>query len=54
MQILTRAFPHCAQKLLSGGLFVPHFEQRISSPERQAIRTSFITLPGSQPLPARV
>src|SRR5713101_6400891 len=42
-QSLIRAFPHCTQKLLPVGLFVPHLEQRISSPDAHASRTSFIT-----------
>ncbi len=32
VQVLVRAFPHFAQKLLVEGLFVPHFEQRIGLP----------------------
>src|SRR5215469_1243952 len=39
-QILTSAFPHCAQKSLSGELFDPHCAQRISSPVYRLI--SFI------------
>jgi hypothetical protein len=30
-QCFASAFPHFAQKLFAAGLFVPHFEQRISS-----------------------
>jgi hypothetical protein len=32
VQGLVSAFPHFAQKLLAGGLLVPHFEQRIGLP----------------------
>jgi hypothetical protein len=33
-QCVVSAFPQCTQKLLPGGLLVPHFEQRIGLPER--------------------
>jgi hypothetical protein len=32
-QSLASTLPQCAQKLFTGGLFVPHFEQRIGFPE---------------------
>jgi hypothetical protein len=36
-QVLTRAFPQCAQKLLSGGFSMPHFRQCIGLPAGKAI-----------------
>jgi hypothetical protein len=32
-QSIVSALPHSTQKLLPGGLSVPHFEQRIGLPE---------------------
>jgi hypothetical protein len=32
-QAVVSTFPQCAQKLLPGGLLVPHFEQRIGLTE---------------------